>query len=154
MFLDIGWSEMLVIAVVAFIVLGPKELPNVLRTVASLASKARAASRMFQQQLDEVMREANAADLKRQVDEALRVQPDAVTKALDPEGDVNRVWNEATRIEQSAQESTSLTPPPEAAPVVSAPADATEPRIAGEPEPAAPVQPSVQPGVQPPEKTT
>jgi sec-independent protein translocase protein TatB len=137
MFLDIGWSEMLVIAVVAFVVLGPKELPNILRTVASLASKARAASRMFQQQLDEVLREANAADLKRQVDEALRVEPDTITKALDPEGDVNRVWNEATKVDHSAAESTALTPPPEAAPVVSAPADAPEPRIE-DAEPAAP----------------
>jgi sec-independent protein translocase protein TatB len=145
MFLDIGWSEMLVIAVVAFVVLGPKELPNVLRTVASLASKARAASRMFQQQLDEVMREANAADLKRQVDEAMRVDPDVLTKTLDPQGDVNRVWNEATKVEQSAAESTSLTPPPDAEPVVSAPSDATEPRVAGAP---------AAPPVQPPEKAS
>jgi sec-independent protein translocase protein TatB len=145
MFLDIGWSEMLVIAVVAFVVLGPKELPNILRTVASLASKARAASRMFQQQLDEVMREANAADLKRQVDEAMRVDPDVLTKTLDPQGDVNRVWNEATKVEQSAAESTSLTPPPDAEPVVSAPSDATEPRVAGAP---------AAPPVQPPEKAS
>ena len=145
MFLDIGWSEMLVIAVVAFIVLGPKELPNILRTVASLASKARAASRMFQQQLDDVMREANAADLKRQVDEAMRVDPDVLTKTIDPQGDVNRVWNEATKVEQSAAESTSLTPPPDAEPVVSAPSDATEPRVVGAP---------AAPPVQPPEKAS
>ncbi|HTI85905.1 MAG TPA: Sec-independent protein translocase protein TatB [Alphaproteobacteria bacterium] len=152
MFLDIGWSEMLVIAVVAFIVLGPKELPNVLRTMAGLASKARAASRMFQQQLDEVMREANAADLKRQVDDALRVDPDVLTRTIDrtidPEGDVNRVWNEATTVDQSASESTSLTPPPAQEPVVSAPSDANEPRIAGSesPEPA--------PAPRPPEKNS
>ncbi|MGE5540477.1 MAG: Sec-independent protein translocase protein TatB [Gemmatimonas sp.] len=134
MFLDIGWSEMLVIAVVAFIVLGPKELPNVLRTVASLAAKARAASRVFQQQLDEVMREANAADLRRQVDDALRVDPDALGKMMDPKGDVNRVWNEAAEV----KESTALTPPPEAQPVVSAPSDATQPRVAEPPSVAPP----------------
>jgi sec-independent protein translocase protein TatB len=98
MFLDIGWSEMLVIAVVAFIVIGPKELPQVLRTMAGLAAKARAAGRVFQQQLDEVMREAGAADLKRQVDDAINIDPQraaerAITGTVDPEGEFNRVWN-------------------------------------------------------------
>jgi len=98
MFFDIGWSEMLVIAVVAFIVIGPKELPQVLRTVASLAAKARAAGRVFQQQLDEVMREAGAEDLRRQVDDALRIDPQAevekaITGTVDPHGEINRVGN-------------------------------------------------------------
>jgi sec-independent protein translocase protein TatB len=96
MFFDIGWSEMLVIAVVAFIVIGPKELPTVLRTVAGLISKARAAGRVFQQQLDEVMREANAADLRRQVDDALRIDPNAaITQTIDPQGEINNIWDEA-----------------------------------------------------------
>lgn len=102
MFFDIGWSEMLVIAVVAFIVIGPKELPSVLRTVAGLASKARAAGRVFQQQLDEVMREANTADLRRQVDDALRIDQQAaeraVTGTIDPKGEINQIWNEASAI--------------------------------------------------------
>jgi len=102
MLFDIGWSEMLVIAVVAFIVIGPKELPNVLRTVAGLASKARAAGRVFQQQLDEVMREANTDDLRRQVDDALRIDQQAaeraVTGTVDPKGEINQIWNEASAI--------------------------------------------------------
>lgn len=98
MFLDIGWSEMLVIAVVAFIVIGPKELPQVLRTMASLAAKARAAGRVFQQQLDEVMREAGAEDLKRQVDDALNIDPQreaerATTGAVDPNEEIRQVWS-------------------------------------------------------------
>lgn len=99
---DIGWSEMLVIAVVAFIVIGPKELPTVLRTVAGLASKARAAGRVFQQQLDEVMREANAADLKKQVDDAMRIDRDVVGRtlqgAVDPQNEINKIWSDASAV--------------------------------------------------------
>ena len=103
---DIGWSEMLVIAVVAFIVIGPKELPTVLRTVAGLASKARAAGRVFQQQLDEVMREANAADLKKQVDDAMRIDRDVVDRALqgavDPQNEINKIWSDASAVPDPA----------------------------------------------------
>lgn len=114
MFLDIGWSEMLVIAVVAFIVIGPKELPTVLRTVASLVSKARAAGRVFQQQLDEVMREAGADDLRRQVDDALRIDPNAaITNTIDPKGEINQIWSEAQALPDPTAESVehNYTPP-------------------------------------------
>lgn len=108
---DIGWSEMLVIAVVAFIVIGPKELPTVLRTVAGLASKARAAGRVFQQQLDEVMREANADDLKRQVDDALRIDRDVAERALqgavDPQGEINKIWSDASAVPDPAPPATT-----------------------------------------------
>ena len=107
---DIGWSEMLVIAVVAFIVIGPKELPTVLRTVAGLASKARAAGRVFQQQLDEVMREANAADLKKQVDDAMRIDRDVVDRALqgavDPQNEINKIWSDASAVPDPAAPTT------------------------------------------------
>lgn len=112
---DIGWSEMLVIAVVAFIVIGPKELPGVLRTVAGLASKARAAGRVFQQQLDEVLREANAADLRKQVDDALRIDQHAaeraVTGTIDPKGEINQIWSEAAAIPDPAAPGGEYTPP-------------------------------------------
>jgi sec-independent protein translocase protein TatB len=66
---DIGWSELLVIGVVALIVIGPKELPGVLRSVGHWMGKIRRMASDFQGQFQEAMREAEMADLKKHVDE-------------------------------------------------------------------------------------
>jgi sec-independent protein translocase protein TatB len=66
---DIGWSEFLVIAVVALIAIGPKELPGVLRMVGQWMGKARKMAAEFQGQFQEAMREAEMADLKKSFDE-------------------------------------------------------------------------------------
>src|ERR1700712_535073 len=66
---DIGWSEFLVIAVVALIAIGPKELPGVLRMVGQWMGKARKMAAEFQGQFQEAMREAEMADLKKTFDE-------------------------------------------------------------------------------------
>ncbi|WP_439925520.1 Sec-independent protein translocase protein TatB [Nitrobacter sp. JJSN] len=66
---DIGWSELVVIAVVALIAIGPKELPGVLRLVGQWMGKARRMAAEFQGQFKEAMREAEMADLKKSFDE-------------------------------------------------------------------------------------
>ena len=66
---DIGWSELIVIAVVALIAIGPKELPGVLRMVGQWMGKARKMAGEFQGQFQEAMREAEMADLKKTFDE-------------------------------------------------------------------------------------
>jgi sec-independent protein translocase protein TatB len=66
---DIGWSELVLIAVVALIVIGPKELPAVLRMVGQWMGKARRMAAEFQGQFQEAMREAEMADLKKTFDE-------------------------------------------------------------------------------------
>jgi sec-independent protein translocase protein TatB len=66
---DIGWSEFVVIAVVALIAIGPKELPGVLRMVGQWMGKARRMAAEFQGQFQEAMREAEMADLKKSFDE-------------------------------------------------------------------------------------
>src|SRR6202049_4144035 len=69
---DIGWSEFALIAVVALIAIGPKELPGVLRTVGQWRGKGGKARKMaaeFQGQFQEAMREAEMADLKKSFDE-------------------------------------------------------------------------------------
>lgn len=67
---DLGWSELLVIGVVALIAIGPKELPGVLRALGHWMGKIRRMAGEFQDQFREAMREAEVADLKRQFDEA------------------------------------------------------------------------------------
>lgn len=66
---DIGWSELLLIGVVALIAIGPKELPGVLRAVGQWTGKMRRMAAEFQGQFQEALREAEMADLKKQVDE-------------------------------------------------------------------------------------
>ena len=66
---EIGWSELVVIAVVALIAIGPKELPGVLRMVGQWMGKARKMAAEFQGQFQEAMREAEMADLKKSFDE-------------------------------------------------------------------------------------
>src|SRR5258708_4460421 len=66
---DVGWSELVVIAVVALIAIGPKELPGVLRLVGQWMGKARKMASEFQGQFQEAMREAEMADLKKSFDE-------------------------------------------------------------------------------------
>ncbi len=80
---DIGWSEFLVIAVVALIVIGPKELPAVLRTVGQWTGKIRRMAGEFQSQFQEAMREAEMADLKKHADD-LNKAAQSLTKPLDP----------------------------------------------------------------------
>jgi sec-independent protein translocase protein TatB len=65
---DISWTEFLLIGVVALIVIGPKELPGVLRTLGQYTRKVRGMAADFQNQFNEAMREAEMADLKKEVD--------------------------------------------------------------------------------------
>lgn len=72
--LDIGWSEMAVVVVIALLVVGPKDLPKVLRAVRYWIGKARAMAREFQDGVDELVREAELKELKAEVEDATRDQ--------------------------------------------------------------------------------
>jgi len=65
--LDIGWSEFLVIGVVALIVIGPRELPGALRTAGRYAARARALAREFRDGLDDIARESELKDIEKQI---------------------------------------------------------------------------------------
>ena len=65
--LDIGWAELAVVAVIALVVVGPKDLPRVLRTVGGWARKARAMAREFQGTLDDMVRESDLDEVGKEV---------------------------------------------------------------------------------------
>jgi sec-independent protein translocase protein TatB len=73
---DIGWSEILVIAVVAVVVVGPKELPRMLRSFGKTMGTVRRMSNDFKRQFDEALREAEREagleDTKKQLQEATK----------------------------------------------------------------------------------
>ena len=62
---DIGYSELLVIALVALVVIGPKDLPNVMRTVGKWVGKARGMARHFRSGIDTMMREAELEEMEK-----------------------------------------------------------------------------------------
>jgi len=70
---DIGWSELLVIVVVAIVVVGPRELPKLMGTFGHYAGKLRRAASDFQRQFNEAMRETEIAEVK-QAMEAVRAE--------------------------------------------------------------------------------
>ncbi|KZM49819.1 Sec-independent protein translocase protein TatB [Labrenzia sp. OB1] len=76
---DIGWTELLVIACVAIIVVGPKDLPRMLRTLGQTMGKMRRMSREFQSTFNDALREAEShadiADMKKQVEKAANFDP-------------------------------------------------------------------------------
>ncbi len=62
--LDLGWSEILIIGVVALIVVGPKDLPKMLRTLGQFAARAKGIAREFQRSMDDAARQADIDELK------------------------------------------------------------------------------------------
>jgi sec-independent protein translocase protein TatB len=65
---DIGWSELLVIAVVAIIVVGPKDLPKLMRSIGHYAGKLRQAASDFQRQFEAAMRESEMEEVRKSIE--------------------------------------------------------------------------------------
>lgn len=85
---DIGWGELVLIGIVALIVIGPKELPTVMRTAGQWMGKIRRMASEFQGQFQEALREAEMADLKKQADELKSAVTDATS--FDPLADIGK----------------------------------------------------------------
>jgi sec-independent protein translocase protein TatB len=132
---DVGWSELVVIGVVALIVIGPKELPAVLRAVGQWTTKIRRMAGEFQSQFQEAMREAEMSDLKKQVAEL-----DAAAKGIATDFDPLDL-KEATKWEPKAPSASDeatvseSASPPAPAPETSDAAAPAEPVTSGAPQP-------------------
>jgi sec-independent protein translocase protein TatB len=145
---DIGWSELLLIAVVALIAIGPKELPGALRTLGQWMAKVRRMASEFQNQFHEAMREAELADLKKEVDEmATKAQSYAhfdpiddvrrdIEKAASPPPDLDTLTDTAA-LPQAPASAPPAAEPPAAAPPATPPTSTETPPAAAPAEPAA-----------------
>lgn len=67
--LDIGWWELLVVGMVALVVVGPKELPTLLRTIGRYVGMAKRQADEFRAQFDEALRESEFNDLRNEMNE-------------------------------------------------------------------------------------
>ena len=141
---DIGWGELLLIGVVALIVIGPKELPGTLRTLGQWMGKLRRMASEFQGQFQEAMREAELADLKKQVDD-MTSQAQSYAN-FDP---VSEVRKEFESTQQQIESAITDKPQPDApgTPAVSAPGPISESGALSGPA-AVETTPAVVPGTQ------
>jgi sec-independent protein translocase protein TatB len=140
---NIGWSEYLVIAVIALIAIGPKELPGVLRMVGQWVGKARKMAAEFQGQFQEAMREAEMADLKKSFDEVREAATGFASGELTSlHNDVNSALtiSDAEKPASTTEASPSEAPVEAAAPLTEATPEqaATAGTPAPEPDPAVP----------------
>jgi len=78
---DIGWSELLVIAVVAIVVVGPKDLPKLMRGLGHYAGKLRRAASDFQRQFEEAMRESEVEEVRKAIESVRTETPSLDLKA-------------------------------------------------------------------------
>jgi len=103
--LDLAWSEIALIAVVALVVIGPKDLPEAVRGVARGVQKLRRMAGEFRSQADELVREANLDELRQQIHDIRTFNVrDEFEKTVDKDGSIRRSFDDPLR--------DTYTPPP------------------------------------------
>ena len=91
--LDIGWTELLAIAVLTILVVGPKDLPKVLRTVGQWTAKARAITREFQDSLDDMVRQSELDEVKREIEATTYNKIGKLDDIVDPTGSAEKIFD-------------------------------------------------------------
>jgi sec-independent protein translocase protein TatB len=131
---DIGWIELMVIAIVAIVVVGPKDLPRAMRFVGQWSGKMKKMAREFQGQFNEALREAELDTVKKDVEAIGKIDPMAgVRKEM---AKVDSAVRDATR---PAKPATAVAAPAASEPVALVESEAPDPEPALPAEPAAPV---------------
>jgi len=103
---DVGWQELFIIGLVAIVVIGPKELPRVLRTVTLGIRKVRGMARDFQDGLEELAREADLQDLRKEIEEGVGddLQKEIQGVGEDLQKDIESIGEPTRDIEESVRE--------------------------------------------------
>ena len=156
MLFDIGWSELLLIGVVALIFIGPKDLPRALRIAGYWVGRARTLSREFQSSVDQMIREAELDEMREQLKKATEFDIEKeFQKTVDPTGeaaesikppDIPDHFDPAPALsEPSAASSDAGTPESDPTAALPAPAETPMSETASpapsQAEPAAPAEP-------------
>lgn len=151
---DVSWQELLLIGVVAVVVIGPKDLPVAIRTVAQWVKKAREMAGEFQRGVDEMVREAELSDVRKQVEQAASGVVDDVSKMADGAlDDVKKAVDPTGEIERSIQAPEAFSqqvstepqgPPSPVVPVESAPLGVPSVDVSAAAEPTS-AEPSTKP---------
>src|SRR5438445_6474241 len=87
MLLDMGWSELMLIGIVALVVIGPKDLPKALRVAGFWVRKARTLSREFQSSVEQMIREAELDEMRQELKKATEIDLEKqFHETIDPTG--------------------------------------------------------------------
>ena len=78
-----GWSELTLIAVIIIIVVGPKELPNLLKQIGYFSKSLKKITREFKSSLNEIANESDLKEVKESINEIKKIHKDA-----DPTNDI------------------------------------------------------------------
>ncbi len=117
---DIGWSELLLIGIVALVVIGPKDLPKVLRGLGAMMSKVRSMAAEFQGQFQDAMRDAELADLKKQAEDLASSATNAIqnpVQSIESELQKSVGENKPAPVATDAQVDAAIPAPPQSAPL-------------------------------------
>ncbi|MBO0662772.1 twin-arginine translocase subunit TatB [Jiella sp. CQZ9-1] len=125
---DVGWSELLVIAVVLVVVVGPKDLPGMLRTFGRVTRQLRAMAGDFRRQFDDALKEAELDDVRQGINDMRSLDPrKSIREAMSPMraiGDeIRSSLNSATAAPEPKVPSASETLAPEMEPLKSGPVE-------------------------------
>lgn len=106
-----SWGEIGLIMAVALVAIGPKDLPIAIKTVTGLVKKARGVAAEFQGHLDELMREADLADIKTEINKVRKFDfRSAAENTIDPDGTLRATAKEVNQ-GISTPVTTPYTPP-------------------------------------------
>ncbi|WP_337876950.1 Sec-independent protein translocase protein TatB [Elioraea sp.] len=136
--LDLAWTEIALILLVALVVIGPKDLPHAIKGIAEFIRKARRMAGEFQVHVDEMMRETKLDEVKRQIDEVRHGAYEMkrqFEEEIDRDRDIARSFSDP--FADSATAATG-SPPPPATPAPPAPTPA--PAAVAPPDPARPAE--------------
>ena len=130
---DFAWSEIALIAVVAMIAIGPKDMPAAIRAVTGWVKKARRMAAEFQTHVDEMVREADLSEVRASINEIRNFDiKGEIEKTIDADGSLRSTFA-SNPLEPSTQAPTSVEEIAIAEPVIEEPVPAEQPVVAATP---------------------
>ena len=103
--LDIGWTEILVITVVALFIVGPKDIPKALRTVGIWIGKLKSLSREFQNTVEDAVRDSELDEVKKQIESAKTDFTKGMTETIDSEGELTEMLRGVDVVDKDKKQS-------------------------------------------------
>ena len=121
---DIGWQELFIVGLITIVVVGPKELPRVLRTATLWIRKIKGMARDFQDGLEDLAREADLDDMKKELEASRDFNlEEELERTIDPGGEVGGAVRE---LEEAVDDTPEAVPEPAPKPAIR-----SEPEISG-----------------------
>ncbi len=110
--LDIGWTEILVITVVALFIVGPKDIPKALRTVGIWIGKLKSLSREFQNTVEDAVKDSELDEVKKQIESAKNDFKKGMTETIDSEGELTEMLRGVDVVDKDKSQKNSAWPIP------------------------------------------